>query len=209
MSNTLWRELLYERLAEHSLSGEVLDVGGARASGYHKRMGMTRARLMLANLSKEKEEDIACDLENGIPAEDCIFDTVLCINVLEHIFNYAQLLREMHRVLRPQGTLILAVPFIIEYHPSPRDHWRYSGDTLLRIVGEAGFSDVQVETIGTGVFGALYQLGHGMLHFSALRIIAKRSAVLLDALVSRLRKRNVYDAEHYPLGFVVTARRSS
>lgn len=207
MTKTLWRALLYKKLAEHPVHGRTLDVGGDRRSGYHALVHERPADIRVANLDGVGGNDIACDLEKGIPAPDAAFEHVLCINVLEHIFRYEQLLAEMRRVLTGGGTLILAVPFIIQYHPSPRDHWRFSKDTLDRIVRDAGFRNVTVTTLGTGVFGALYQLSHGFLHFGVVRAVARSCAVGLDALVGFVKKGSVYDAEHYPLGYVVVAEK--
>lgn len=205
MIKTLWRELLYAELAKHALVGTTLDVGGDRASQYHELMCERPLDIRVANFESKTKNDISCDLEKGIPVGDDLFDTVLCINVLEHVFNYQQLLAEMHRVMRKEGRLIIAVPFIIAYHPSPRDHWRFTSETLTNIVTEAGFRDVEIQTIGTGVFGALYQLSHGFLHFNSLRVCARYFAIFLDRLVSRFKKHNVYDKTHYPLGYVVIA----
>jgi len=41
---------------------------------------------------------------------DAIFDLVLCTEVVEHIQNSPSALKEMHRLLRPGGTLILSTP---------------------------------------------------------------------------------------------------
>lgn len=204
---TLWRELLYKELSSVRLSGSTLDVGGDRASHYHVLVHENPSQIRVANLEAKESTDISCNLEGGIPVEDSSFDNVLCINVLEHIFKYQFLLEEMRRVLRPDGKLVLAVPFIIAFHPSPRDHWRFSKDTLERIMADAGFKDVCVKTVGTGVFGALFQLSYGFLHFGIVRYIARHVAVALDWLVSCIKKESVYSTRYYPLGYTVTARK--
>jgi 2-polyprenyl-6-hydroxyphenyl methylase/3-demethylubiquinone-9 3-methyltransferase len=48
---------------------------------------------------------------NGLEAyEDLSFDTVLCSDVIEHIESPAMLLREISRVLRPDGIAIVSFP---------------------------------------------------------------------------------------------------
>src|ERR1700676_998856 len=46
----------------------------------------------------------------SLPLEDASFDAVLCLDVLEHVVDQAAVIREIERVLRPEGMLILSVP---------------------------------------------------------------------------------------------------
>lgn len=50
------------------------------------------------------------DISTGIPFDDASFDAVFIIEVLEHVPNPFATLGEIHRVLRPGGTLIVSVP---------------------------------------------------------------------------------------------------
>jgi SAM-dependent methyltransferase len=45
----------------------------------------------------------------SMPLESESFDSVFCINVLDHTFNPMGVLRELHRVLKPGGRLVLHV----------------------------------------------------------------------------------------------------
>src|SRR5687767_2896524 len=45
-----------------------------------------------------------------IPLADRTFDTVISCETIEHVVNPVQALREIHRVLRPGGTLLLTTP---------------------------------------------------------------------------------------------------
>ena len=50
------------------------------------------------------------DLASALPFDDASFDYVTCIEGLEHLENPFQAMRELARVLRPGGTLVLSVP---------------------------------------------------------------------------------------------------
>jgi 2-polyprenyl-3-methyl-5-hydroxy-6-metoxy-1,4-benzoquinol methylase len=50
------------------------------------------------------------DLEQPLPFGDGVFDTVVCSEILEHLFRPDLLLREVMRVLKPGGRVILTVP---------------------------------------------------------------------------------------------------
>jgi 2-polyprenyl-3-methyl-5-hydroxy-6-metoxy-1,4-benzoquinol methylase len=45
-----------------------------------------------------------------IPYSDSAFDVVVCTETLEHVTDAADTLRAMHRVLKPEGLLIISVP---------------------------------------------------------------------------------------------------
>jgi SAM-dependent methyltransferase len=50
------------------------------------------------------------DITHGLPFDDKVFDMVFMLEVLEHVENPSLCLREIRRVLKPQGKLILSVP---------------------------------------------------------------------------------------------------
>lgn len=62
--------------------------------------------------------DIVSDITQ-IPEPDVSFDAVMCIEVLEHVPYPVDALRELARLLRPGGTLIVTAPFCAVTHFSP------------------------------------------------------------------------------------------
>lgn len=65
------------------------------------------------NLDRKQHKgvDAVGDLETGLPMfKDNFFDFVLASHVLEHVHNYLPLMSEIHRVLKPGGTLVAKVP---------------------------------------------------------------------------------------------------
>ena len=50
------------------------------------------------------------DITHGLPFNNKVFDVVFMLEVLEHVENPSLCLREIRRVLKPQGQLILSVP---------------------------------------------------------------------------------------------------
>lgn len=76
----------------------------------------------------------------NLPFCDQAFDLVLSQEVVEHVRDPFQAMREMRRVLRKGGTLYLQVPFIIGYHPGPTDFWRFTKEGIVEIVRLAGFN---------------------------------------------------------------------
>ena len=63
--------------------------------------------------AKKKKLDVKKhDLEEPFPFKDNSFDCIFAMDILEHIYNTSQCLREINRVLKPDGILILQVPNI-------------------------------------------------------------------------------------------------
>jgi SAM-dependent methyltransferase len=62
------------------------------------------------------------------------FDVILCLYVLEHVFELESSVQSMHRALAPGGTLVIAVPHLYPYHDEPGDYWRFTEHALRRML---------------------------------------------------------------------------
>jgi ubiquinone/menaquinone biosynthesis C-methylase UbiE len=62
--------------------------------------------------------DLVSDITN-IPVRDASFDAVLCTEVLEHVSDPIAALKELDRLLKPGGTLIITAPFVSMTHFAP------------------------------------------------------------------------------------------
>ncbi|MEB3234631.1 MAG: methyltransferase domain-containing protein [Cyanobacteriota bacterium] len=62
--------------------------------------------------------DLLCDI-TAIPRPDHSFDAVLCTEVFEHLPDPQLALKELARVLKPGGQLMLTAPFRALYHQEP------------------------------------------------------------------------------------------
>lgn len=72
--------------------------------------------------------EIQADITKEIPVMSDTYDTVLCLEVLEHTVDPFAALREIRRVLKPGGLLLASAPFgFREHHPRP-DCWRFGRD---------------------------------------------------------------------------------
>ena len=57
-------------------------------------------------------------LANGmeLPFLDNVFDIILCTEVMEHVSEPGQLMKELFRILSPGGVLIMTTPFMVPVH---------------------------------------------------------------------------------------------
>jgi SAM-dependent methyltransferase len=78
------------------------------------------------------------------PLPDSSVDTVILLNVLEHIERDDLAVRQLHRILKPGGVTIMEVPAgesLYDSYDKALLHWRrYSMSKLVRLVRDAGFT---------------------------------------------------------------------
>ena len=94
----------------------------------------------------------------SIPADDASFDVVLCAQVLEHVDDPAQGVRELARVTRPGGRVLLSTHGAMVYHPNPVDLWRWTGAGLERLFTATGAWASVTVSAGSGTASSLAML---------------------------------------------------
>ncbi len=67
------------------------------------------------------------------------FDVILMDQVLEHVTEPDEALKNCNRMLKDGGYLWISVPFMYPYHPGPLDCWRFSKTGLRILLTKAGF----------------------------------------------------------------------
>jgi 2-polyprenyl-3-methyl-5-hydroxy-6-metoxy-1,4-benzoquinol methylase len=101
-------------------NGKVLDVG-AGAGAFSQRLLDLGYNVTALDVDPEKwiPKDIPflqLDIDAGIAASvQQTFDTVCCFEVIEHVENPWNLLREIYRVVTPGGYLLLSTPNITSF----------------------------------------------------------------------------------------------
>jgi SAM-dependent methyltransferase len=134
---SLWRAM--ERSAP-ALKGSLLDVGcGTRP--YRSLFRVDRYVGLEIDTPMARQRGIADAFYEGthFPFADGEFGSVLCNQVLEHVFNPDVFLGEIRRVLQPGGRMLLTVPFVWDEHEQPYDYARYSSFGLKALLERNGF----------------------------------------------------------------------
>ncbi len=201
-------------LARLNLTGRVIDLGGHKSSSYFSLL-KTKNPVEVVNLDSTQDgvhktsskADYVFDLENLFPLESESFDNILCINVMEHIYNYNNLLAESFRILKRGGATYFSVPFFFNVHSSPNDYFRYTRSALVRIFEEHGFTDVVVTELGEGPCSAVFQAFGGSIPTTFLRMFFKRTAMFVDRTLSKFSTRYASIKYRVPLGYFIVARK--
>ncbi|GAA0714047.1 class I SAM-dependent methyltransferase [Dokdonella soli] len=73
-----------------------------------------------------------------LPLADASVDTVVILEVMEHLRRPHEALQEIARVLRPNGRLLLSMPFLYPIHDAPHDYQRLTIHGLTRDINAVG-----------------------------------------------------------------------
>jgi SAM-dependent methyltransferase len=146
------------------ISGKLLDVG-CGSKPYQKLFHVDQYVGLDIESQRSRTSAFADYFYNGnvFPLEDASFDSVLCNQVLEHVFNSDQFLSEIYRVLKPNGILLLTVPFVWDEHEQPNDYARYSTFGLRYLLEKNGFTVKCQEKIGADAT-IIFQLVNAYLY---------------------------------------------
>lgn len=110
---------------DRDITGLLLDWGGAHVDNCDIQSSIPGAFL--------------CDLTD-IPKPDLHYDVILCNAVLEHVPDPEKVMGEFHRLLNSGGHLLVSVPFLQPFHPTPYDFRRYTRTGLEQLGEHTGFS---------------------------------------------------------------------
>jgi SAM-dependent methyltransferase len=176
---SLWRAISG---ASGYLGGSLLDVGcGSRP--YRALFKVERYVGMEIDSEFTRHSGMADVLYDGsrFPFADGEFQSVLCNQVLEHVFNPEEFLSEMRRVLCADGQLLLTVPFVWDEHEQPHDYARYSSFGLKALLERNGFVVIQHKKLLDN-FSLIFQLVNAYLY----KVTRTRYAVLNIAVTALL-----------------------
>lgn len=109
----------------------------------------------------------------NIPFDDNSFDLVICTQVIEHTLEYEYLLKEIYRVLKNEGTLLLTAPFVWNEHEIPYDFFRFTKYAHENILKNLGFYIQKIEQT-TNFFTTIGQLMSAFL----IETLARKSLIL-------------------------------
>ena len=133
--------------------GDVLDVG-CGFMPYKELVESNKKVKRYVGMDLEKPTyygDVEPDLKwdgKRIPVEDQSFDCVMATEFLEHYSEPDKVLKEVLRVMKPDGIFFATVPFIWNLHEIPFDEYRYTPYSLESHLKNAGFREIEIKPLG-------------------------------------------------------------
>ncbi len=178
-------EVVYERLATRCVSRDVLEAGCGEGYGADLLAGVARrvvavdydeAAVIHVRSRYPRVEVMQANLAE-LPLDDASVDVVVNFQVIEHLWDQGQFVRECLRVLRPSGLLMMSTPNRITFSPgrdtpiNPFHTRELNADEMTELLVDSGFRDVSMS---------------GLFHGSRLQEMdARHGGSIIDAQIAR------------------------
>lgn len=189
------RSFLNLHLKRETLMGEVMDIGGGKSADY---VSFMKRGDHVHFVNFDIKTGAIVDFEkDSLPLVTDSCDTVLFLNVMEHIYNHQHIADEVVRIAKPGGQIIGFVPFLMWYHADHRDFFRYTHEALEIIFKKAGATQISIESVSHGPFIASLQ----MLSQLMPRVLNIPLLVLFYAVDSLYLKLKPTQVGRYALGY--------
>ena len=150
------RKSIFEALQKnlHFFSGNLLDIGCGKLP-YKKYIlensDVTKYIGLDIESALEYDNDIKPDFNwdgKTMPFENSSFDCAFGTEVLEHCPEPEIVLKEVFRVIKPEGVFFFTVPFLWNLHETPHDEYRYTPYSLERHLKNSGFKNINILATG-------------------------------------------------------------
>jgi SAM-dependent methyltransferase len=147
-------EVVYQQLAPRCAGSEVLEAGCGEGYGADLIAGVAR-RVMALDYDETTVAHVRAlyprvEVIHGnlaeLPLADASVDVVVNFQVIEHLWDQPQFVRECARVLRPMGLLMVSTPNRITFSPgrdtpiNPFHTRELNADELTELLVDAGFA---------------------------------------------------------------------
>ena len=145
-------------LKEIEPNDHVVDMGMAMREK-HKKIKSALLQTIDANDFGDYP-DIICDICADINGLENKYDKIICLAVLEHVYNPFKAIENLRSMLKDNGIIYGFVPYLYKYHAPMdlkyQDYFRFSKDTLAYLFKD--FSDVELFPLRGRLSSALHML---------------------------------------------------
>ena len=142
-------------------NGDVLDVGGW---DFYKTALKKKVRFHSWTVLENSDAHLFCSSDKrirlvvgdgcNIPFFENTFDTILNIQVLEHVFEPILMIKEMARVLKKDGQMVLLIPQTSTIHAVPYHYYNFTRFWIERALTEANLQIIDLKPLG-GIWSSM------------------------------------------------------
>ena len=131
-------------LEEVDQNDHVLDIGMAMRDK-HKKIKSTLLETLDVNDFGDYP-DIICDICSDINGLEKKYDKIVCLAILEHVYNPFKALENLRLMLKENGIIYGFVPYLYNYHAPKdlqfQDYFRFSKDSLAYLFKDFNFVEL-------------------------------------------------------------------
>lgn len=198
-------------VAFRSLAGRVIDLGCGIMPYAELLPPAVTLYHGLDITARNSHPTLIGDVQSLGMLADASYDSVVCLEVLEHVPVPAQALAEIARVLVDDGILVLSAPHLSRLHEIPHDYYRYTEYGLRYLLQSNDLELLSLQRRG-GLFSFLgHQAATVLLGVAwgrpgveaAVRLLNRWLLTLPCYWLDKLQAQ----ARLFALGYVVVARR--
>ena len=102
----------------------------------------------------------------SLPFNKSSADTVVSLQVMEHISEPDDFLKEVYRILKPKGYCLLMTPFMWGEHETPYDYFRFTRYGIKHLAEKAGFKVVKINADTGYVTTATLRLNYFLMRYA-------------------------------------------
>ena len=123
---------------------EVLDIGKAMRDKHEKIISKSLETLDVNDYGNYP--DIVCDICSDITPLENKYDKIICIAILEHVYDPFKAVSNLRKMLKNDGVVYGYVPYLYYYHAPQnlkfQDYFRFSKDALAYLFKEFNYVEL-------------------------------------------------------------------
>jgi SAM-dependent methyltransferase len=193
-----------------NMKGHILDIGCGKMPYKNYLLdhsNITNYTGLDIDNALKYDPDIKADIiwdGQKIPIQNMYYDSAMATEVLEHCPEPEVVLKEIFRVLKPDGIFFFTVPFLWNLHEVPHDEYRYTPFSLERLLRNSGFNSIEIYAMG-GWHASLAQMLGLWVRRSPISTGKKNilSFILLP-VIKYLLKKDINPGKNFREGQMIT-----
>ena len=140
------------------VAGRILDIGGKKVDrrGSWLPAAEKGVEWEYLNIDPGTQPDYCCSADQTGLGDGC-FDGFIMCELLEHVEEPSQVLREARRLVRAGAVGLITMPFLNQVHADPDDFQRWTPSKFRSELERAGFVVESVLPMGS-LFAVVYDL---------------------------------------------------
>jgi SAM-dependent methyltransferase len=215
-----WKKYNFEKVnlaLKDKKNLKILDIGSGRHFIEKLYPHLNKNTFFRLDIGKRNYVDIIADFQKNSYFNSC-FDVIICLNVMEHVYNFDKFFKNIAKVVKKRGLVLMSVPYSSGLHYLPHDYFRMSHYALKIMFEENQFHINQIEPYYQNVVNKLLKLVDiCFLNNNKLSKLIRKLIIFLIRLQNKIYTRrlerklidevDIKNKKLYaePLGYFITA----